>query len=115
MLDHIIEETPSDSDGAAVAAATAHYLADLRASDNKQRESLGFLTGNLLASVAFRHSNIKEREMIDMWVERLELNQPEKFLPRLSMMLEIIVGNSWWIDRDALRNALPEDAGSYSE
>jgi hypothetical protein len=115
MLDHIIEETPQDSDGGAVAAATAHYLADLRASDEKQRDSLSFLTGNLLASVAYRHSGYKDREMIDMWVERLELNQPEKFLPRLSMMLDIIVGKNWWIDRDALRDVLPEDAGSYSE
>jgi hypothetical protein len=115
MLDHIIEETPQDSDGGAVVAATAHYLADLRASDEKQRDSLGFLTGNLLASVAYRHSGYKDREMIDMWVERLELNQPEKFLPRLGMMLDIIVGKKWWIDRDALRDVLPEDAGSYSE
>ncbi|MFW2438812.1 MAG: hypothetical protein ACN4GR_05515 [Arenicellales bacterium] len=111
MLDHVIEETPAESDGGAVAAATAHYLAELRASDDKQRESLGFLTGNLLASVAYRHSGYKEREMIDMWVERLELNQPEKFLPRLGMMLDIIVGDKWWVDRDALRDALPEDAG----
>ncbi len=114
MLDHIIEETPSDSDGGAVAAATAHYLADLRASDNRERESLGFLTGNLLASVAYRHSGYQDREMIDMWVERLELNQPEKFLPRLSIMLDIVVGEKWWIDRDTLREILPEDAGSYA-
>ena len=53
--------------------------------------------------------------MIDMWVERLELNQPDKFLPRLGMMLDIIVGDNWWIDREALRDVLPEDAGSYSE
>jgi hypothetical protein len=115
MLDHIIEETPKDSDGGAVAAATAHYIADLRASDEKQRDSLSFLTGNLLASVAYRHSGYKDREMIDMWVERLELNQPDKFLPRLGMMLDIIVGDNWWIDREALRDVLPEDAGSYSE
>ena len=115
LLDHIIEETPSDSDGGAVAAATAHYLANLRAADEKMRESLGFLTGNLLASVAYRHSNLKDREMIDMWVERLELNQPEKFLPRLGMMLDIIVGDNWWIDRDALRDVLPDDANSYAE
>lgn len=115
MLDHVIEETPAESDGGAVAAATAHYLAELRASDDKQRESLAFLTGNLLAGVAYRHSGYKDREMIDMWVERLELNQPDKFLPRLGMMLDIIVGKKWWVDRDALRGTLPEDAGSYSE
>jgi len=39
VLSHIIDETPDDSDGAAVAAATAHYLVDLRASE-KQREEL---------------------------------------------------------------------------
>ena len=115
MLDHIIEETPHESDGGAVAAAAAHYIANLRASDEKQRDSLGFLTGNLLAGVAYRHSGYKDREMIDMWVERLELNQPDKFMPRLGMMLDIIVGKKWWIDRDALRNLLPEDADSYSD
>ena len=115
MLDHIIEETPAESDGGAVAAATAHYLAELRATENRKTDYKSFLTGNLLAGVAYRHSGYKEREMIDMWVERLELNQPEKFLPRLGMMLDIIVGDKWWIDRDALRDALPADTNSYSD
>jgi hypothetical protein len=108
LLDHVIDETPKDSDGAAVAAATAHYLAEMRAEDDKQRASLGFLTGNMLAGVAYRHSGLKERDMIDAWVERLELNEPEKLLPRLAMMLDIIVGDRWWIDRDAIRAKLPD-------
>jgi hypothetical protein len=108
MLDHVIEETPKDSDGAAVAAAAAHYLAELRAKDDAQRSSLGFLTGNLLAGVANRHSDLKTKDQIDFWVERLELDQPEKFLPRLATMLDVIVGDKWWIDRDALRASLPE-------
>lgn len=108
MLDHIIEETPKDSDGAAVVAATAHYLAELRAKDDAQRSSLGFLTGNMLAGVANRHSDLKEKDQIDFWVERLELDQPDKFLPRLATMLDVIVGDKWWIDRDAIRANLPE-------
>ena len=31
MLQHVVDETPPEADGAAVAAITAHYLADLRA------------------------------------------------------------------------------------
>lgn len=108
LLDHVIDETPKDSDGAAVAAATAHYLAELRAKDDAQRSSLGFLTGNMLAGVANRHSDLKEKAQIDLWVERLELDQPDKFLPRLATMLEVIVEDNWWIDRDAIRASLPE-------
>jgi len=109
MLEHVVDETPPDSDGAAVAAATAHYLAELRSRDAHQRDSLGFLTGNLLAAVANRHSGIKDRDGIDAWVERLELDRPDKLLPRLAMMLNIIVGEHWWIDRDSIRSTLPRD------
>jgi hypothetical protein len=38
MLEHVVEETPDDSDGAAVAAVTAHYVADLR-TEGKRRGS----------------------------------------------------------------------------
>lgn len=42
VLQNVIDETPDDSDGAAIAAVTAHYVADMRAED-KQREDLLFL------------------------------------------------------------------------
>jgi hypothetical protein len=43
MLNYVIDETPAKADGAAVAAVTAHYVADVRA-DEDQHKSLTFLT-----------------------------------------------------------------------
>ena len=53
MLEHVVEETPDDSDGAAVAAATACYITDLRTKGRK-RDDLMFFTNNLLGTVARR-------------------------------------------------------------
>ena len=108
MLNYIVDETPADSDGAAVAAATAHYLVGLRA-DEEQHDSLSFLTTNLIARVAQRHSDVKSQEALDFWMEKLELRDPAVFLPRLGMVIDAIVGNEddWWFDREELRAKLP--------
>ena len=106
MMNHIVDETPNDSDGAAVAAITAQYLVDMRA-DDKQHESLSFLTMQIIAKVAKRHSNVDKQEQMDFWRERLELNDPQLFLPRLSQVVDVMVGDKWWFDRDELRARLP--------
>ena len=108
MLQHLIDETPDRSDGAAVAAATACYLVDLRA-DEAHRESLRFFTHQLLGQVARRHSQVEEQEVFDFWVERLELDDPDKFLPRLAQVLEVVANGDWWFDRDALRGKIPPE------
>lgn len=109
MLQHLIDETPDQSDGAAVAAATACYLVDFRG-QGQQRESLKFFTNQLLGQVARRHSQVEEQEIFDFWIERMELDNPEKFLPRLSKVLDVIVDNDWWFDRDAQRAKIPVEA-----
>ena len=109
MLQHLVDETPDSSDGAAVAAVTANYIVDLRA-DDADRESLKFFTNQLLGQVARRHSQVEEQEIFDFWVERMELDDPAKFLPRLAKVLEVMVDNDWWFDRDALRAKIPQDA-----
>jgi hypothetical protein len=108
MLQHIVDETPPDSDGAAVAAITAHYIADLRASGEK-RDSLMFLTTQIIAQVARRHSQVNDQEMLEFWMERLELKDPGVFLPRLAKVLDIIVSERWWFDRGALRRLIPDN------
>ena len=107
MLNYIIDETPSNSDGAAVAAATAHYIVGLRC-DEDQLDSLNFLTTNMIAKVAQRHSDVKSQDALDFWMNKLELKDPQVFLPRMGMVLNAIVEEGeWWFDRDALRAKLP--------
>jgi hypothetical protein len=107
MLHHIVEETPNDSDGAAVASMVAHYVVDMR-TEGKQRDNLLFFSNNLLGSVARRHSDVESQEQFNFWVEKLELNDPAKFLPRLRNVIDVMVQDDWWIDRDAIWATLPD-------
>jgi hypothetical protein len=102
MLLHIVDETPNNSDGAALAAVTARYVIDLRAED-ENHESQGLLANNLIVSVAERHSNVRDQVALNNWMERLELRDPQIFLPRLGQVVDIIVGDAWWFDREELR------------
>jgi hypothetical protein len=107
MLIHVIEETPDNSDGAAVAAMVARYVVDLRADDD-QHENQSFLVDNLISTVAKRHSNVQDQAAMDKWLKRLELRDPQVFLPRLAEVVDVLVGDKWWFDRDVLRGRLPD-------
>ncbi len=102
MLMHIVEETPDNSDGAALAAVAARYVIDLRA-DEASHESLSFLANTLIGRVAERHSKVRDQAALDQWMEKLALRDPQIFLPRLGKVVNIIVGDAWWFDRDVLR------------
>lgn len=108
LLSHVVDDTPDDSDGAAVAAATACFLADIRADEGPEKERLMFFSQQLLGRVARRHSDIETQEQFELWVERLELNDPDKFLVRLRNVVDVLVQDQWWIDREAIQAELPE-------
>lgn len=107
LLSHVIDDTPDDSDGAAVAAATACFVADVRAGQGTERERLTFFAQQLLGRVARRHSEVENQDQFDLWVERLELNEPDKFLVRLRNVVDVLVQDQWWFDRDALQASIP--------
>jgi hypothetical protein len=107
MLDHVVSETPSHSDGAALAAVTTRYVIDLRA-DDAMHEDWSLLANNLIARVAARHSNVQDQQALDAWMDKLGLRDPQVFLPRLGQVVNAIVGDSWWFGRDELRDKLPD-------
>ncbi len=108
LLSHVVDDTPDDSDGAAVAAATACFLADVRAGEGPDKERLSFFSQQLLGRVARRHSDIETQAQFEHWVEKLELNEPNKFLVRLRNVVDVLVQDQWWIDREAIQAELPE-------
>jgi hypothetical protein len=107
LLSHVIDDTPDDSDGAAVAAATACFIADVRAEEGPEKDRLSFFAQQLLGRVARRHSEVENQSQFELWVERLELNEPDKFLVRLRNVVDVLVQDQWWFDRDALQAAIP--------
>jgi len=108
LLHRVVEETPPDADGAAVAAITAYYVTDLRARE-PQRDHLLLYANQVLATVARRHSAVDGQEAFDRWIQDMELNDPAKFLPRLRNVVDVLVQDDWWFDRDKLQAALPAD------
>lgn len=108
MLSYIVDESPANADGAAIAAITAHYIADIR-TEGKRHESLTFLTREMVANVARDHSGVEGQSAFSEWMEKLQLNDHEVFLPRLSLVIGAIVPpDQWWFDREKLRSELPE-------
>lgn len=106
MLDHVVTETPDHADGAALAAVTARYVIDLRA-DDAEHGDWSLLANDLIARVALRHSNVQDQQALDAWMDKLGLRDPQVFLPRLSLVVNAIVGDDWWFDRHELREKLP--------
>lgn len=105
VMTHLIDEMPNDADGAAITAIVGQYVVDLRATD-EEHDSLSFLTRNVLVKVAELHSGVKSQKELDIWRLKLELNEPEKFLPRMSLVIGAIVEENWWFDRDKLRELM---------
>ena len=107
LLSHVIDDTPDDSDGAAVAAATACFIADVRAKEGPEKERLSFFAQQLLGRVARRHSDIENQAQFEQWVSRLELDDPDKFLVRLRNVVDVLVQDQWWFDREQLQTQIP--------
>ena len=106
LLSHIVDDTPDDADGAAVAAVAALYLAEARAAEGPEKERLVFFSNQLLGRVARRHSDVETQEQFSFWIEKLELNDPDKFLVRLRNVIDVLAQDDWWIDREAIHQQL---------
>lgn len=107
LLNHVIEETPDHSDGAAVAAITAVYVAGLRA-EGSQYDDLSVNTRQMLTTVGRRHGGIENQIDLERWLDHLELNEPKQFLGRLRSIVDFLIQDEWWFDWKAVQAEIPD-------
>jgi len=103
MLQHLVEESPKESDTRAIASAAAHYITSIRCGKD---DDLTFFASQMIASVADDHSHVSDQSTFDLWRKTLQLDKPEVFLKKLSGAIDQLVGDKWWIDRDKIRAKL---------
>ena len=108
QLRYVVEETTEDADGAAVAAAVATYVVELRG-DSKGGDDATLVAGQMINQVARQHGNVRTPEEFERWVKRLELDAPAKILVRMRNIIDVLVQDDWWIDRAALQATIPQD------
>ena len=103
MLQHLVEESPKESDTRAIASAAAHYITSIRCGKD---DDLTFFASQMIASVADDHSHVSDQSTFNLWRKTLQLDKPEVFLKKLSGAIDQLVGDKWWIDRDKIRAKL---------
>ena len=62
----------------------------------------------MLGNVARRHSEIESQEQFDFWINKMELHDPAKFLVRLRNVVDVLVQEDWWFDREQLQAEIPD-------
>ncbi|MBT7411612.1 MAG: hypothetical protein HN828_00945, partial [Candidatus Thioglobus sp.] len=93
MLQHLVEESPKESDTRAIASAAAHYITSIRCGKD---DDLTFFASQMIASVADDHSHVSDQSTFDLWRKTLQLDKPEVFLKKLSGAIDQLVGDKWW-------------------
>ncbi|MBF0587975.1 MAG: hypothetical protein HQL53_02480 [Magnetococcales bacterium] len=48
----------------------------------------------------------EDRDGFDQWVKENQLDDPDVIIPQVMGLLEIMIGDDWWVDRDAVQAEL---------
>ncbi|SFV68238.1 hypothetical protein MNB_SUP05-5-995 [hydrothermal vent metagenome] len=97
MLQHLIDESPKESETRAVAASVALFIATSRAGKDSD---LVLFTNQMLAGVADSHSHITDQGSFDVWRKAMELDNIDILLSKLSGAINQLIKENWWVNKD---------------
>ena len=86
-------------------AALANLVVQMRTPDHPE-QGLAQGQAQQMFSLVCGTLGIEGREAFDAWVRAKHLDDPDQFIPVVMEGLELMVGEEWWIDRQALHREM---------
>ncbi|MBF0192129.1 MAG: hypothetical protein HQL99_13465 [Magnetococcales bacterium] len=106
-LYHLLNTLGPTHELAPAVCALAQLLAIHRTPDHPDQE-LAIGHTQQMFSMVCGALNITGDEEFQNWVKAKQLDEPDLFIPEIIRMLEMMVGDDWWIDREGLQKELEQ-------
>ncbi|MBF0142709.1 MAG: hypothetical protein HQL59_04530 [Magnetococcales bacterium] len=110
-LFHLLNTLGPRHEIAGPVAALAHFVARHRTPDHPDRE-LAMGQAQQMFALVCGAINVLPGEPFDRWVRETHLDDPNHYVPVVLRALELMVGEEWWFDREALERQLQEGGAS---
>ena len=88
-------------------AALANLVVEMRTPDHPE-QGLAQGQAQQMFSLVCDTLGIEGREEFDAWVQMKHLDDPDQFVPVVMEGLEWMIGEGWWIDRQALHREMEQ-------
>lgn len=101
-LFHLLSTLTPRHEIAGPIAALAHLMAKHRTPDHPDRD-LALGQAQQMLSLVCDQSKVVGEEAFAIWVKHNRLDDPDHYVPIVMAGLEMMVGDNWWFDRQALQ------------
>ncbi|HIJ84290.1 MAG TPA: hypothetical protein HPQ00_08810, partial [Magnetococcales bacterium] len=109
-LFHLLNTLGPRHDVAGPIAALAHFMAKHRTPDHPDRD-LAMGQAQQMFHRVCEEKGVVGEEAFKIWVKHSRLDDPNHYVPIVMHLLDVMVGDVWWFDRDLLQKELERAAG----
>ncbi|MBF0369746.1 MAG: hypothetical protein HQL52_09845 [Magnetococcales bacterium] len=106
-LFHLLNTLGPKHELAGPIAALAHLVAKHRTPDHPDR-ALAQGQAQQMFDLVCKTAGVENKPAFDKWVKLNKLDDPDHYIPLVMTGLEHMVGDDWWIDREALQKSVDE-------
>ncbi len=112
-LFHLLNTLTPRHEIAGSIATLAHLMAKHRTPDHPDRD-LALGQAQQMMALVCDQAKVVGQEAFKIWVTNNRLDDPDHYIPIVMAGLEMMVGDDWWIDKEALQRDMEQSRAAAS-